>query len=293
MPQPSSKKISFFAPAKINLYLHITAKRNDGYHLIESLVVFADCGDKVSVAPSDKLKLTIEGPFSEDLTSNQDNLVIKAAVLLAKFAGIKPKANIVLTKELPVASGIGGGSADAAATLHALTELWGISISSKNLHILAKQLGSDVPVCLTAGTSIITGIGENIMPVTKLPKLWAILVNPRIPVSTAEVFANYHNEFSIPQPFTANSQSAQELASSLSKYRNDLTSAALRVAPKIKDVLSAVEATQNQLLTRLSGSGATCFALFKTKSAAISATKSLRAQYPVWWVKTISVYSKI
>jgi 4-diphosphocytidyl-2-C-methyl-D-erythritol kinase len=293
LPQPSSQNITFFAPAKINLYLHITAKRNDGYHLIESLVAFADCGDQVSVASSDKLKLNIKGPFSENLTSNHDNLVIKAAILLANFAGIKATADITLIKELPVASGLGGGSADAAATLHALTKLWGLTVSPKDLHILAKKLGSDVPVCLKAVASIITGVGENITPVRKLPQLWVVLVNPRVSVSTAEVFANYHNEFSIPQPYTANPQSAQEVANLLSGYRNDLTSAALKVAPIIKDVLTAVEATENQLLTRISGSGATCFALFKTKCAAITATEFLRAQYPMWWVKTVSLYSYI
>lgn len=292
MPRPSSHIISFFAPAKINLYLHVTAKRNDGYHLIESLVTFVDCGDHISVAPSNKLELTIKGPFSNDLTSNNDNLVIKAAMLLADFAGIKAKANILITKELPIASGIGGGSADAAATLHALTQLWGISVSTKDLHILAKKLGADVPVCLKAVTSIITGVGENIMPITQLPKLWAILVNPMISVSTAEVFANYHNEFSNPQPYTDKPKNAKELANSLSKFRNDLTSAALLVAPTIENVLSAVEATHNQLLTRLSGSGATCFALFRTKSDAISAARSLHAKYPLWWIKTVSLYSR-
>ena len=293
MSQPSSQHIACFAPAKINLYLHVTGKRDDGHHLIESLVAFADCGDKISVTPSDKLKLTITGPFSEDLTSSPDNLVLKAAILLANFAGIKAKADIILTKELPVASGIGGGSADAAATLHALTKLWDISISPNDLHLLGKNLGSDVPVCLKAVTSIITGVGENITPMTKFPKLWAILVNPKTSVSTAEVFANYHNEFSIPQPYTADPQSAQEVANFLSGYKNDLTSAALKVAPIIKDVLRAVETTENQLLTRISGSGATCFALFKTKSAAITATELLRAQYPMWWVKTVSLYSNI
>ena len=293
MSQPSSQHISCFAPAKINLYLHVTGKRDDGFHLIESLVAFADCGDNISVTPSDKLKLTIKGPFSGDLEASHDNLVIKAAILLANFAGIKAKADIILTKELPVASGIGGGSADAAATLHALTKLWNISISSNDLHLIGKNLGSDVPVCLKSATSIITGVGENIIPMTKFPELWAILVNPKISVSTAEVFANYHNEFSTPQTYTANPQNPQEVANFLSGYRNDLTSAALQVAPIIGDVLRAVETTENQLLTRISGSGATCFALFKTKSAAITAMEFLRTKYPMWWVKTVSLYYKI
>ena len=140
------RNISFFAPAKINLYLHITGKRDDGYHLLESLVAFADCGDQVSAAPSNELRLTIDGPFSGDLSTNSDNLVIKAAQLLAIFAGIAANADIILTKKLPVASGIGGGSADAAATLYALSELWGVSASARDLLGLAEKLGADVPV---------------------------------------------------------------------------------------------------------------------------------------------------
>ena len=285
--------ISFFAPAKINLYLHITGKSDDGYHLLESLVAFADCGDQVSVAPSNELRLTIDGPFSGDLSTNSDNLVIKAAQLLAKFAGIAANADIILTKELPVASGIGGGSADAAATLYALSELWGVSASARDLLGLAEKLGADVPVCLKGFTSIVTGVGEKIIHGIKLPKLWAVLVNPNKSVSTAEVFAKYQEEFSITQPFKEKPQSAKELANILSDYRNDLTSAAIRVAPIIQEVLKAVERTEGQLLTRLSGSGATCFALFETKIAANAAARELQAQHPQWWIKTISLHSKI
>lgn len=286
------RNISFFAPAKINLYLHITGKRDDGYHLLESLVAFADCGDQVSVAPSNELRLTIDGPFSEDLSTNSDNLVIKAAQHLAKFAGIAANADIILTKELPVASGIGGGSADAAATLYALSELWGVSASARDLLGLAEKLGADVPVCLKGFTSIVTGVGEKIIHGIKLPKLWAVLVSPNKSVSTTEVFAKYQEEFSITQPFKEKPQSAKELANFLSDYRNDLTSAAIRVAPIIQEVLKAVERTEGQLLTRLSGSGATCFALFETKIAANAATRELQAQHPKWWVKAISLHSK-
>jgi 4-diphosphocytidyl-2-C-methyl-D-erythritol kinase len=290
LPRKSPGNITFFAPAKINLYLHVTAKRNDGYHLIESLVAFANCGDQISAVPSGELKLTIEGQFSGDLSPNSDNLVIKAALMLAKFAGIKATGDITLTKNLPVASGIGGGSADAAATLCALIELWNISISTRNLFALAEKLGADVPVCLKGVPSIITGIGDEIIPAPKLPKLWLVLVNPNISVSTANVFSKHQEKFSLTQPFTAKSQSVEKLANVLSNYRNDLTTAAKLVAPIIKDVLEAAEATENQLLTRLSGSGATCFSLFKTKNAADTAVKQLLTKHPLWWIKAASIH---
>jgi 4-diphosphocytidyl-2-C-methyl-D-erythritol kinase len=290
LPRTSSRNISFFAPAKINLYLHITAKRDDGYHLIESLVAFANCGDQVSVAPSTKLKLTIEGQFSDDLSPNHDNLVMKAALILAKFAGIKATGDIVLTKNLPIASGIGGGSADAAATLCALKELWDISISTRDLFALAEKLGADVPVCLKGTPSIITGIGNKIIPAPKLPKLWLVLVNPNISVSTAKVFSKYQGKYSPTQPFTVKPQSAEKFANALSNYRNDLTTAAKLVAPSIKEVLEAAEAAENQLLTRLSGSGATCFSLFKTKNAADTAVKQLLTTQPLWWIKAASIH---
>jgi 4-diphosphocytidyl-2-C-methyl-D-erythritol kinase len=290
LPRKSPGNITFFAPAKINLYLHVTAKRNDGYHLIESLVAFVNCGDQISVVPSGELKLTIEGQFSGDLSPNSDNLAIKAALMLAKFAGIKATGDITLTKNLPVASGIGGGSADAAATLCALIELWNISISTRNLFALAEKLGADVPVCLKGVPSIITGIGDEIIPAPKLPKLWLVLVNPNISVSTANVFSKHQEKFSLTQPFTAKSQSVEKLANVLSNYRNDLTTAAKLVAPIIKEVLEVAEATENQLLTRLSGSGATCFSLFKTKNAADTAVKQLLTKHPLWWIKAASIH---
>ena len=292
LSQTSSRKISFFAPAKINLYLHITGKRDDGYHLIESLVGFADFGDRVYVNPSNKLSLKIDGPFSGDLSTNKDNIVIKAAQLLAEFAKIQPKAEIVLTKELPVASGIGGGSADAAATLRALSKLWGISISNSDLLGLAKRLGADVPVCLKGVTSIVTGVGEKVIPKIKLPKVWLVLVNSGELVSTAEVFAKYQENFSVKQPFKDKPKNAKELAYILSKYRNDLTSTALSISPSIKNVLEAVQETEGQLLTRLSGSGATCFSLFETKDTAVSAAKALQDLYPLWWIKAVSLFDK-
>ena len=291
MRQNLSKEISIFAPAKINLYLHITGKRDDGFHLLDSLVAFADYGDQISVKPAEHLTLTIKGPFSNGLSTGGDNLVLKAAYLLADFIGLKAKADITLSKNLPVASGIGGGSADAAATLLALAELWRISPSLQDLMGLAENLGSDVPVCLTRTPSFISGIGEKIAPAPALPDTWLVLVNPNTPVSTPEVFAQRKGDFSSPQPFNKKVKSAIEFANLLAGYQNSLTSAAIFNAAVIQDVLIVLEEVPGQLLTRLSGSGATCFSIFATKDEADSAAISLQMKYPHWWIKSVTLGS--
>jgi len=289
LPKFQPDPISVFAPAKINLYLHITGKRADGFHLLDSLIVFADCGDQVAVAPADRLALTIDGPFGTTLSSGDDNLVITAARLLAEFSGIEPKAEITLTKNLPIASGIGGGSADAAAALKALTELWQISPSQEDLLNLAKKLGADVPVCLAGTPSFISGIGEIIIPAPALPGIWLVLVNPGEPVATPEVFAKRDGTFSNALPFDRSPATPAELATLLSDRHNDLTASATLVAPVIAEVLSALQASHGQLLSRLSGSGATCFALFDDESTAQDAAKSLRADHPMWWVQAAAM----
>ena len=284
------QNISVFAPAKINLYLHITAKRDDNYHLIESLIVFANYGDKITVTPSEKFELQINGQFAPYIKPNNDNLVIKAAMLLAKASGIKPTGNIKLTKNLPIASGIGGGSADAAAALLALRKLWDIPISNEDMSNLAIELGADVAICLHGTASIVTGIGEKINPAPILPKFWLVLVNPNLLVSTAEVFAAYKDKFSTPQPMNTQPKDLEELISLLSNRGNDLTGASISIAPVIKEVIEVLEATPNTVLSRLSGSGATCFAIFRTKSDAEAAARKLARKYPKWWVRATSLY---
>ena len=284
------QNISVFAPAKINLYLHLTAKRDDNYHLIESLIVFANYGDKITVTPAEKFRLQINGQFAPYIKPNNDNLVIKAAMLLAKASGIKATGNITLTKNLPIASGIGGGSADAAAALLALRKLWDIPISNEDMSNLAIKLGADVPICLQGTASIVTGVGEKISPAPILPKFWLVLVNPNLLVSTAEVFAAYQDKFSIPQPINTQPKNLEELISLLSNRGNDLTGASISIAPVIKEIIEALEATQNTVLSRLSGSGATCFAIFKTKFDAEAAAKKLTHKYPQWWVRATSLY---
>ncbi len=281
--------ITVFAPAKINLYLHVTGQREDGFHLLDSLIVFADYGDQVTVAAAEELTLIIGGPFAAELSNDDDNLVIRAARLLAESAGIEPQAEITLTKNLPIASGIGGGSADAAATLQALSKLWRLSLAPAEMFALAGKLGADVPVCLAGTPSYISGIGEIITPAPPLPKTWLVLVNPGEPVSTPEVFAQRQGDFSNAMPFDASPATSAELAALLSERTNDLTEAATLIEPVIAEVIAALEATDAQLISRLSGSGATCFALFDTKIAAQEAAKSLKSDQPSWWVQAAAM----
>ncbi len=264
-------------------------KREDGFHLLDSLIAFADYGDSISAAEAGKLSLTIDGPFSAGLSTGSDNLVIQAAQMLADFAGIDAKAGITLTKNLPIASGIGGGSADAAATLHALAELWKISPSTQELLSLAEKLGSDVPVCMLGMPTFISGIGEVLKPAPALPECWLVLVNPNVPISTPEVFAKRTAAFSSALPFDAAPTSFEDFADQLRLRRNDLTPPALSVAPIIQEVLSELEAAPGQQLARLSGSGATCFGLFEDEKAARAAARALDAAHPQWWVKAAAL----
>ena len=271
--------------------MHINKRLSSGFHIIDSLIDFANLGDTITVCPSNKLTLSVTGPFSPGLSTGKDNLVIKAAELLATFAGMKPKAKIELKKNLPVASGIGGGSADAAATLKSLSVLWGIQPSSDDLNKLATELGADVPVCLKGVTSFVKGADADITTAPALPNYWLVLVNPNQPVSTKEVFANRKGSFTSTPTFNYNFNKAEELAKVLTGFNNDLTSAATLIAPIINNVLDALKETHGQLLTRLSGSGATCFALYASKYAATSAAKRLKNKYPSWWIQATSMIS--
>jgi 4-diphosphocytidyl-2-C-methyl-D-erythritol kinase len=289
--QNSSESLSIFAPAKINLYLHITGKRDDGFHILDSLVIFANYGDIVTVNSSTKLTLTINGPFANTLSVGDDNLVIKAAQTLAKFANIEPKAEIVLTKNLPISSGIGGGSADAAATLHALAKLWKISLSKVDFMHLAQMLGSDVSVCIAGIPSFMSETGEKIIPAPFLPDFWMVLVNPNVPVSTQDVFSKYIPKFTIKKQFQGIFKNTDRMCNVLATYTNDLTVAAITVAPVIGDVLTELQATEGNMLVRLSGSGATCFAIFPNKNTAQKAATNLNRTHPRWWTITTARYT--
>jgi 4-diphosphocytidyl-2-C-methyl-D-erythritol kinase len=271
------------ARAKINLYLHVTGKRADGYHLLDSLIVFAEAGDLLRVELADDLTLTIDGPFAEGLASETDNLVLRAARALAAEAGIAPRANIHLTKSLPIASGIGGGSADAAAALLELCRLWRLDIDAGRLQRIALALGADVPVCVDGRPAFIGGIGEEIVPAGALPAAWLLLVNPRVPTPTPQVFKARRGDFSPAARWHTPPADLEALVAYLASCRNDLTEPAISVASAIADVLAAIAATDGCRLARLSGSGATCFGLYGTAADAAAAQAEILRQQPGWW----------
>lgn len=266
------------AHAKINLALHVTGQRADGYHLLDSLVMFADLGDTVTVRPAAHLSLAIDGPFAAGLGAGADNLVLRAAQAFGGDHG----AAITLTKNLPVASGIGGGSADAAASLLALAELWDLPLPDADT-ILA--LGADVPVCMARDLTRMRGIGEDLDRLGQAPMLDVLLVNPRVGVSTATVFNALPSKTNpamtdpMPDPFDADNWTAW-----LCAQRNDLQAPAMTAVPVIGDVLAALERQDGCQLARMSGSGATCFALFEDLAACEAAAATLRHDRPDWWI---------
>jgi len=272
------------APAKLNLFLHVTGRRADGYHLLDSLVAFADIGDRISAEPADSLSLSITGPFAGALTGEADNLVLRATRLLAEETGRTPVVALTLEKNLPVAAGIGGGSADAAATLRALIRLWDLEVSQEQLMALALRLGADVPVCLLGQPCRLSGIGETLSPLSSLQALPVLLVNPGVPLSTPAVFRARDGGFGTAAPARLPAEPAA-LLGFLRAQRNDLTEAALALAPQIGTVLDWLESLPGCLLARLSGSGPTCFALMRDTESAETGASALRTAQPGWWVR--------
>lgn len=275
------------APAKINLFLHVGARRADGYHALQSLVCFSDAGDVLTFAEDSALSLSLDGPFAAALAPESDNLVLRAARLLAGRAGCAQGAAIALTKNLPVASGIGGGSADAAAALRGLVRLWDLTLSPASLREIALSLGSDVPVCLASMPALMEGRGEHVTPVGALPSAAMVLVNPGVAVSTAEVFRRLGRTasdeiMSSPSPPAAGWSDLDDLLRYLSRTRNDMEAAALAIAPEIGSVLAALRA-HGALLARMCGSGATCYGLFESDAAAAKAADTILSANPQWW----------
>lgn len=264
------------AYAKINLALHVRKRQPDGYHDLETIFAFLDRGDCISVQPGDDLKLEISGPFAEGL-STTDNLVVQAAEALAAISGVTRGAHLHLDKQLPVASGIGGGSADAAATLRLLNRFWGVDHSIAVLVDIARSLGADVPACVASQTCRGTGIGQNLeaMPDKDLRGHYALLANPLVPVSTAEIFAAWDG-------VDRGALEAAGLPSIARTGRNDLQKPATALVPVLTDILQMLEQRQ-PILTRMSGSGATCFALFHTLAEAKNAERHCRGAMDGLW----------
>lgn len=273
------------APAKINLTLRMTGLREDGYHLLESLVVFADVGDRLTVCPAQALELTVDGPFADGVPTDGRNLVLMAAERIRALRGVTAGAAITLTKALPHGAGIGGGSSDAAAAIHLLAGLWQVPPLSPEE---ALPLGADVPVCLCAPHATeMRGIGEDLTPAPYQPRGWLVLVNPGVVVPTQDVFRLHDKLY----PFTPpdlepmdDVKDANDFSMWLLGQHNDLTKVACedRIAPVVQDVLEALRPMA--IDTDMSGSGSTCWALFADQASAESCTKSIAATHPDWWV---------
>jgi 4-diphosphocytidyl-2-C-methyl-D-erythritol kinase len=263
------------AYAKINLALHIRKRRADGYHELETLFAFAKDGDGLSVGPASQISLTISGPFAAGLSVGEDNLVIRAARALAETFGVSQGAALHLEKNLPIASGIGGGSADAAAALRLLVRFWGLDAADQRITEIAKALGADVPACIGSFMVIGLGVGDILNPYAGAPLTGqpVLLVNPLVPCPTGPVFAAWdqvdRGGLNLP---------------SLAKGRNDLTTSARALVPQIATVLAALNAFQGAQIVRMSGSGATCFALFDSADNAARARAKISAAHPDWWV---------
>lgn len=267
--------VEAFAPAKINLTLHVTGQRPDGYHLLDSYVCFAGIGDHLIARKAGETTLEVTGPFAKDVPPGPENLVLRAAALLGVTAAL------VLEKNLPVAAGIGGGSADAAATLQALTNLYDIPMPSRD-DILT--LGADVPVCLMGGQVRMRGIGEDLAELSSAGLSWpTVLVNPGVSVPTSEVFRHLTSRKNSPMPEEVLEEIYNEFPDWLGHRRNDLEQPAISIAPVIADVLDALRAEDGCRIARMSGSGATCFAIFDEDEQAASAVRSIRKSYPGWW----------
>ncbi len=269
-----------YAPAKVNLYLHVTG-RDDAYHTLDSLVVFAGAHDTLTAAVDDRLSLNITGPFGAMLAADDSNLVLRAAWALSDLTTDRPGARIILEKNLPIASGIGGGSADAAAALRLLARLWGMQVPPRSLHQIATSLGADVPVCLNNWPARMGGIGDILSSAPALPDYGIALVNPGLAVATGDVFRARRGPFSTDANLPAAWPDAVALARDLADYKNDLERPAIALCPSIREVLTALDATEHCLIACMSGSGATCFGLYPTPAQAEAAATSITR--PDWW----------
>jgi 4-diphosphocytidyl-2-C-methyl-D-erythritol kinase len=280
--------------AKVNLTLRVVGRRTDGYHDIESVVAFADCADHLTLTPGSELDLRTSGPLAEACGATSDNLVIKAALLLRERVPDLKVGSFTLDKVLPVAAGIGGGSADAAAALRLLAQLNGLAFDDPRIIEVAQLTGADVPVCVASRACVMTGVGENLQPLN-LPKMPSVMVNPCVPVATKDVFRALglrNGELLVgatdvllqDRSWPENGASVAEWIEAFVEVGNDLEAPALRIQPVIDEVLSALRDAKGAKLTRMSGSGATCFAIFADDADAQAAAEKIRRNHPVWWV---------
>jgi 4-diphosphocytidyl-2-C-methyl-D-erythritol kinase len=273
------------APAKINLTLRVLGRRADGYHELESLVAFADVADKLELEPGEGATLEISGPYAKACGSRGDNLVLKAVAALSHRKGHLKAGNFILEKNLPVAAGIGGGSADAAAALRLLARVNGMAPDDPRLSSAAIEVGADVPVCIDPKPRIMRGIGDLLSEPYALPALPALLVNPGVPLATRDVFKKFsgtpsNKKFLANVPITFDG-----MIGFLNENGNDLSQAAIACAPVVSEVLITLRALPGVQFERMSGSGPTCFALFRSPGEAQAAARRLSAERKAWWVR--------
>ena len=294
----SASTLTVIAPAKINLYLHITGRRDDGYHLLDSLMVFADVADQITLHPASQFSFAIEGPYAKSFTaqdrdesSASRNLAVRAAHEGARFFNRKLDMRMTLTKNLPLSSGIGGGSADAAAVIWGLIRYWGLNVPPlSSLMPLLLSLGADVPVCYLCHSAHVSGIGEVLKPLD-IPEYAAVLVNPRQSCSTPEIFSAYKSRCTAFRSFVAlpDLHDRQECLTFLQEQGNDLEAAAIDKLPVIEAVMTALHATKRAEMVRMSGSGATVFALYPDHDSAEDAATQIQDQHPDWWVRSCTL----
>lgn len=279
--------VQVFAPAKINLTLEVGRPRADGMHPLQSVVAFADVGDVVSAEAGEGLSLRVAGDFADQLSEGDaENLVLRAARALAQGAGVTPNAKLTLEKNLPVASGIGGGSSDAAATLRALNALWGLEYGAEQLEAIARRLGSDVPVCLSGAPAWMTGLGETWAPI-RAPAFAGVLVNPLKELATPLVYGEFDRmrlggDFA-PREAPVWADRTQAL-SDIVATGNALTTPASALAPEIASIIEILRNDARVEHAAMSGSGATCFALVENLSDAEALAADLRDAHPDWWI---------
>jgi 4-diphosphocytidyl-2-C-methyl-D-erythritol kinase len=272
------------APAKINLTLHVTGQRDDGYHMLDSLVVFADVADQLTATPAADLTLTVSGPFAQGVPVDHTNLMIRAAEVLRAFHGITTGAALSLEKNLPHAAGIGSGSSDAAATLGMLAKLWNVTpLPADALQVLA--LGADVPVCMHAPNAVrMSGIGEVLASVPALPACALVLVRPPVDVPTGAVFNDLATKQGTPMSSVPNGLDFAGFAAWLAAQRNDLQPPAKAIVPQIAATIAALDALSEVAFTGMSGSGATCFAVVQNLYVARRVAGVMQATHPAWWI---------
>jgi 4-diphosphocytidyl-2-C-methyl-D-erythritol kinase len=276
------------APAKVNLFLNVTGRRADGYHLLESLFVFTGLADRIDGWSSELPHFHVSGEFAEAVSADQQNLVMKAVDLMRRESGVSKPLSLCLEKYIPVAAGLGGGSADAAAILTAINDYWGLNWPRERLRRLARGLGADVPACLGGSPVIARGIGDELSPAPVLPEFALVLANPRVETATPAVFRVFAGANPVIAPralpaLPARWNSVADMASHLALRGNDLLAAAAVVTPEITAVLEVLQACTGSQHVGLSGSGATCFALFASDEAAAEAGEALRHDHPGWW----------